>query len=237
MKRLSSLTIFFPAYNDAATITGLVKTAEKTARSLTSDFEILVINDGSTDSTADVIQELKKSHPSLRLITHKNNKGYGGALISGFRNASKDWVFYTDGDGQYDPSELSLLVRAATESIDVINGYKIKRHDPMYRIIIGAAYNHCIHFLFHPPVKDIDCDFRLIRRSLLNTFRLTSQSGAICLELIMKLARNNARFISIPVHHYPRHHGHSRFFAFSSLYKTARDVRHLYRTFMSSKNT
>lgn len=224
MKTLPSLSIFFPAYNDSRSLPSLVSRAYNAAKTVTRNFEIIVVDDGSTDHTAEIVRKLQNQYRHLRLITHPINRGYGGALISGFAAARYDWVFYTDGDGQYDPSELLQLVKLVTPRIDVVNGYKRKRHDPWYRIAIGALYNWCIRVLYHPPIRDIDCDFRLIRKSLLKRLDLQSQSGAICLELITKLHTNGAHFAEVPVHHYPRLFGRSQFFSLSRIVKTIRDL-------------
>lgn len=224
MRRLTSLSIFFPSFNDAQILPSLVNSAYKAAKAITRDFEIIIVNDGSSDHTAEVVRSLQHHYRPIRLITHPTNLGYGAALISGFTAAKKEWVFYTDGDGQYDPSELLLLVKRATTGLDVVNGYKRQRHDPWYRIAIGALYNWFVHVFYRPPIRDIDCDFRLIRRTLLRRIHLTSQSGAICLELITKLHSVGARFAEIPVHHYPRRFGRSQFFSFSRIVKTIRDL-------------
>lgn len=229
MQRLSSLSIFFPAFNDAPSLPRLISRVHKAAKAVTNDFEIIVINDGSTDDTVTIVKKLQRTYRSLRLITHRKNKGYGGALLSGFAASKKDWVFYTDGDGQYDPAELTSLVRLITPEIDVVNGYKIQRHDPWYRIAIGTMYNMCLRFVFHPPIRDIDCDFRLIRRKFLQRVPLQSRSGAICLELIMKLKHQGAQFMETPVHHYERQHGRSRFFSLTPILQTARDLPTIYR--------
>jgi len=224
MKRLPGLSVFFPAYNDAASLPSLIARAQKAARSVSNNIEILVINDGSTDDTAAVLTTLSRTYPELRVITHATNRGYGAALISGFRTAKTDWIFYTDGDGQYDPGELPKLVRAAATDTDVVNGYKVTRSDPWYRTIIGDIYNRALRTAFRMPVRDVDCDFRLIRRSKLAPVTLRSRSGGICAELITKLAKRNAVFCEIPVNHYPRKHGTSRFFSVRGLAATAYDL-------------
>lgn len=221
MKTLSSLSIFFPAYNDAQSLPLLVARAEKTAQKVTKKYEIIIVNDGSTDDTEVAIKRL-----GVRRVTHPKNRGYGAALISGFNAARYDWIFYTDGDGQYDPSELSKLVRYS-EKNDIVNGYKILRHDFWYRILIGNVYNTALHILFRLPIRDIDCDFRLIRHSTLQGVSLKAQSGAICLELITKLQKRGARFAEVAVHHYPRPFGRSQFFSFSRIVKTWSDLLYL----------
>src|SRR5258708_3731075 len=130
--QLSSLSIFFPAYNDQHTIGELVKVAIRTARQVTNNFEVIVVNDGSQDRTGLVLERLQKKYRELRVHTHPQNRGYGAALISGFTQAKKNWIFYTDGDGQYDPSELTKLTALASSQTYVVNWYKRERHDDFY---------------------------------------------------------------------------------------------------------
>ena len=160
------LSVFFPAYNDAGTIASLVMTALMTAETLTPDYEVIVINDGSADRTAEILDELARVYPRLRVVHHVRNRGYGGALRSGFATASKDWVFYTDGDGQYDPAEMTVLWERSGDDVDLVNGYKISRSDPFHRIVIGRVYHHTVKLLFGLRVRDVDCDFRLLRRTM-----------------------------------------------------------------------
>ncbi len=218
------LSIFFPAYNDSGTIASLVITARATAQALTDDFEILVVNDGSADHTAEIVDELAHTYPEVRAIHHPKNRGYGGALRSGFAGATKDLIFYTDGDAQYDPAELALLWPHMTAGVDVVNGYKISRSDPMHRIIIGRVYHHTVKLLFGLKVRDVDCDFRLIRRSVFDRIALQHNSGVICLELMKKLTDAGCVIAEVPVHHYHRAFGKSQFFNFRRLVHTARDV-------------
>lgn len=213
--------MFFPAYNDGDSLPGLI---EKTFRVLTShveDFEVIVVNDGSRDHTAEVLRRLQAQYgPRLRVLTHERNRGYGGALRSGFAAATRDFVFYTDGDGQYDPGELPKLLERMAPGVGLVNGYKLERSDPWHRILIGNIYNRFARFIFRIRIRDIDCDFRLIRRSLLDEIRLTSTSGTICVELVRKLELSAARVEEVGVHHYPRLHGRSQFFRFRSLFVT-----------------
>jgi len=222
-KTLGSISVFFPAYNDEPTIGQLVRHALAILPQFTDDYEVLVIDDGSSDGTAAVLDELSRHDSHVRPIHHEVNRGYGGALQSGFANATKEFVFYTDGDGQYDVREIARLLPLMTTGVDVVNGYKAKRADSLYRVIIGKIYNRTARLLFRLPIRDVDCDFRLIRREALEQMGPISSSGAACLEMVRKLKSNGAVFAEIEVSHYPRIHGHSQFFTFTSLARTFYD--------------
>ncbi len=216
--------MFFPAYNDAATIASLVIAAVQTASRLTPDFEVIVINDGSTDATASIADELARLYPQVRVVHHERNRGYGGALQSGFAAATKEWVFYTDGDAQYDPREMERLWPRIARGVDLVNGYKISRSDPFHRILIGRAYHHTVKLLFGLAVCDVDCDFRLIRRAVFDQVQLGKSSGVICLEMMKKIQDAGFSIAEVPVHHYHRAYGKSQFFNFRRLARTALDV-------------
>lgn len=223
-KSKPGLSVFFPAYNDSGTIASLVITALKTARTLTPDFEVIIVNDGSADKTAEIADELARTYPEVRVIHHERNQGYGGALRSGFAAARRDLVFYTDGDAQYDPAEMQALWEALRDDVDLVNGYKISRSDPLHRVIIGRLYHHTVKLLFGLSVQDVDCDFRLLRRSIFDRVSLEKTSGVICLEMMKKIEDAGFRIAEVPVHHYHRAYGRSQFFNFKRLFKTAVDV-------------
>jgi glycosyltransferase involved in cell wall biosynthesis len=219
-----SLSVFFPAYNDSGTIASLVITAIRTASKLTPNYEIIVVNDGSSDATAQILDELARVYSHLTIVTHEVNRGYGGALRSGFAAASNDIVFYTDGDAQYDPSELELLWPKMTPDVDLVNGYKISRSDPWHRIVIGRIYHHTVKTLFGLHVRDVDCDFRMLRRSIFDRVHLEKNSGVICLEMMKKIQDAGFTIVEVPVHHYHRAHGQSQFFNFRRVIRTGIDV-------------
>jgi glycosyltransferase involved in cell wall biosynthesis len=226
--RAPGLSVFFPAYNDSGTIASLVISALQSARRLTPDFEIIIVNDGSADATAQIADELARTYPEVRVVHHERNRGYGGALRSGFAAATRELVFYTDGDAQYDPSEMALLWSRLTDAVDLVNGYKISRSDPLHRVVIGRIYHHTVKLLFGLTVRDVDCDFRLLRRSIFDRVALERNSGVICLEMMKKIQDAGFRVAEVPVHHYHRAYGRSQFFNFRRLFKTAVDVGQLW---------
>lgn len=217
------ISVFFPAFNDQYAIVEIVEKALAFLPTLTSDFEIIIVNDGSSDGTADVVDELATKYPPVRVIHHKHNRGYGGALQSGFSHAGKEFVFYTDGDGQYDVNELGKLLPRMVDGVDVVNGYKIRRFDQRRRVILGALYKFLARWLFDLPIRDVDCDFRLIRTRAIESIELNSTSGVVCTEMIYKLKVSGFRFVEVPVNHYPRKHGQSQFFTWKRVIKTAVD--------------
>lgn len=219
-----SISVFFPAYNDGGTIPSMVLTALMALREVADDYEILVINDGSADYTAAVLDELASRYPELRVIHHERNTGYGGALRSGFSYATKELIFYTDGDAQYDPRELERLVAAWHDGVDLVNGYKISRSDPLHRVVIGRLYHWTVKMAFGLRLRDVDCDFRLMRRSIFDRVHLESDSGVICVELMKKVQDAGFRIAEVPVHHYHRAYGKSQFFNFRRVWRTGKQL-------------
>jgi glycosyltransferase involved in cell wall biosynthesis len=222
------LTVFFPAYNDAGTIASLVIRTIHVAGRLTPDFEVLVINDGSQDATGEIADELARTYPQVRVIHHPANRGYGGALRTGFAAATKDLVAYTDGDAQYDPAELEVLWRRLTDDADLVNGYKISRSDPLHRVLIGRIYHYTVKLLFRLRVRDVDCDFRLMRREIFDRVKLERDTGVICLEMMRKVQDAGFHIVEVPVHHYHRTHGRSQFFNLRRVFWTGIDVLKLW---------
>jgi glycosyltransferase involved in cell wall biosynthesis len=223
-----SLSIFFPAYNDAGTIASLALIAHMTARALTEDYEVIVVEDGSPDHTGELLDEMARYFPWLKVVHHPRNRGYGGALRSGFATSTKDLVFYTDGDAQYDPRELVKLWQALRPDVDFVNGYKIGRSDPVHRIVIGRAYHWFVKAWFGLRLRDVDCDFRLMRRAVLDRVALTRSSGVICVELMKNVQDHGFRIAQVPVHHFHRSYGKSQFFNFSRVGRTLLDLMRLW---------
>ena len=220
MDKPPSISVFFPAYNDGGTIASMVISAITTLRQITNDYEIIVVNDASSDYTSEILAELERQYDRVRVVNHSRNGGYGRALRSGFASATKELIFYTDGDAQYDARELTLLVSALEDGVDLVNGYKMSRSDPLHRIVIGRVYQWGVKFLFDLKLKDVDCDFRLMRKSVFDKVKLESDSGVICVELMRKVQDAGFNIVEVPVHHYHRAYGKTQFFNFPRIHRT-----------------
>lgn len=223
-----SITAFFPCYNDSGTIASVVISADRTLRGLTDDYEIIVGNDASTDNSAAILDELCRLYPNLRVLHHATNRGYGGNLRSMFAEATKDLIFYTDGDAQYDPAELALLYQHLGPRVDVVQGWKIERHDPLHRKIIGRVYHYFVRRWFGLHLRDVDCDFRLFRRHVLESFPLESDSGCITVEMMTRIEQGGFNVVEVPVHHFHRAYGQSQFFNFRRVARTLIELSRLW---------
>lgn len=209
-----SVSVFYPCYNDWGTMGSMVLLTQRTAERLELDWDLTIVDDGSQEHTLDLLGEIESCFSKVRVVRHEKNRGYGGALRTGFASASKEWIFYTDGDAQYDVRELENLVKLAGPDVDVVQGYKITRHDPMHRRVIGRVYHWLVRTAFGLQLRDVDCDFRLIRRTVFDTVKLECNSGVICAEMMVKIQQAGFRVVQTPVHHYQRAHGKSQFFNF-----------------------
>ena len=231
-----SISAFFPCYNDWATIASQVVLVARTLSTLTDDWEVIVVNDASPDHSAEVLTRLTEMIPNLRVVTHERNRGYGGALRSGFAAARKEWIFYTDGDAQYDVTELPRLWDAR-QGADLVNGYKISRSDPLHRVVVGRIYHLIVKWAFRLETRDVDCDFRLVHRRVFDKVLLTRDTGLICVELVTKIEKNGFVAHYVPVHHFPRLHGVSQFFNFRRVGEVALGLGQLWWELMVQGRT
>lgn len=215
----------------------LVGLSVATVSKLTDDWEIIIVNDGSRKEDREALGMIINAtmKGKIKIIDHEKNRGYGGALRSGFAAASKDLIFYTDCDAQYDPRELGILYEAMKPEISMVNGYKIKRSDPWYRTLSGRIYHYLVCFAFNLPIKDTDCDFRLIKRKVFEKVKLFENTGTICVELVKKIDYRGYKIAQVPVHHFYRTSGRSQFFNFKRLYKTGTNLVKLWFKLMVLK--
>lgn len=220
MKKLASLSIFFPFLNDEGTVARQIEVAFNTAKDFADDIEVIAIHGGnSRDNTRKKLREMKKKFPQLIVINKEDNcEGYA-VIKHGFKQATKEWIFYTDGDAQYHLEEdlPKLIEKMHATGADIINGYKKIRRDDTIRIILGKLYSKISRRLFGLPIRDTDCDFRLIRRSIASKITLESTDSSILPELIVKLNQVKAKFAEVAVCHYPREYGKSNYTPFSLL--------------------
>ena len=202
-----SISVFFPCFNEAANVERVISDAVAHLPSISDDFEILVIDDGSTDGTSQVVETMMLSDERVRLLAHTENLGYGMALRTGFQGAQKDLVFYADGDGQFSLSDLSSLVEALPGHGFVL-GYRRNRADPLYRRLNGWLWTGLVRVVLGVKVRDVDCGFKLFRREAIDVEQLISGRGAaISAELISRAHRSGYRFAQVGVTHYPRKSG------------------------------
>src|SRR3990167_1846117 len=210
-KPLSSLSIYFPAYYDENTIEPLTLKNLDIARRLTDDFEIIIVNDNSPDRTGEIADKLAAQYSEVRVVHHRKNMGVGQAMITGYQEAKKDWVFYTDGDAQYDVRELPLLAEHAKD-FDVIIGYRLKRAEGWRRLITSKCFHFLVFLLFGIHHRDIDCSFKLLHRRFLDKITFHTNSSLVDAEILIGAKRLKFPIKEIGVHHYVRQFGSSHCF-------------------------
>jgi len=198
-----------PAHDEEENIETAIAEATAASERLVADHEILIVDDGSTDSTAARVRRLAAANPRIRLVEHDRNRGYGEALRSGFLASRLDFVFFTDADLQFDIGELVLLLPYAG-TVDVVAGYRINRQDKLIRRINAHAWNWLVRVLFYVPVRDIDCAFKLFERGILTEVDIESVGAMVNTELMVKLGRSGASVVEVGVHHRPRRAGEAR---------------------------
>ncbi len=203
MQRLPSLTIFFPCYNEEGNVERVTRAALAAAPRFADDFEIIIVDDGSRDRTGEIGDALAAENSRVRCVHNRPNLGYGGAVQRGLREATKEWIFFTDGDGQFDINELDRLV-GLLQRCDFAVGYRIKRADPFMRKVNAWCWCTLVRLLFHLRVRDIDCAFKLLPRKLMDEIRLESRGALISTELLARAARKGYRIAEVGVNHHPR---------------------------------
>ncbi len=206
IKRDISLSIFFPAYNEEDNIADSVREAKKVVRQITDRYEIIVVDDGSSDRTAAIVSDIAREDPLVRLVRHEQNQGYGAAVWSGIQAARYDWVFFTDADLQFRLDELTRLVEHIPEH-NVVLGCRSPRKDPFIRLVNAKGWNILNRIVFGLKAKDIDCAFKLFDRRLVAALPVKSRGAMMTAEMLIHLQKNGVNFKEVPVTHLPRTKG------------------------------
>jgi glycosyltransferase involved in cell wall biosynthesis len=203
---VKSLSVFFPCYNEQDNVTRTVEQALEVLKKLDLDFEIIIVNDGSRDRTGQIADELSIKDQRIKTVHHPGNLGYGAALQSGFKAASKEFVFYTDGDGQFNLNELPPLL-PMMEQYDIVSCYRLNRQDPLIRKINAWCWTKLVCTLFGMKIRDIDCAFKLYKREIFDKIKLSSTGALIDTEVLARASRKGYKITQTGVHHYPRSAG------------------------------
>ncbi len=198
-----SISVFFPCYNEQENIGRTVEKALSVLEKLNIDFEIIIVNDGSSDNTGRIADDIAGQDSRVKVVHHQSNLGYGVALQSGFKAAIKELVFYTDGDGQFDISEMPPLL-PLMEQYDIVSCYRLNRRDPLVRKINGWCWTKLVCLLFGLKLRDIDCAFKLYKREIFDDMLLSSRGALIDTEILARAARKNCRITQKGVRHFPR---------------------------------
>ena len=229
-KKPPSITVFFPCYNEQENVTKVARQAIAVLEALHADYEVIIVNDGSADQTGPRADQIAAEHPRVRVVHHPRNLGYGAALQSGFRAATKDLVFYTDGDAQFDLSELPPLLPLMQE-YDIVSCYRMNRQDNFVRRLNGRLWTKVTGLLFSLHLRDIDCAFKLYRRAIFDGLKMESTGALISTEILARAVRKGYRITQRGVHHYPRTAGQPTggnlkviFRAFHELWKLRRRI-------------
>ena len=200
---MNSLSVVLPAYNEESNIEPMIENVLKTVTPLVSDFEVVVVNDGSRDRTGEKILGVAARDPRVRMVPHEKNLGYGAALYDGFIAAKKEWVFITDSDRQFKLSEIANLI-AQSSKADLVAGYRAPRRDPFHRRLYGWGWNFLVRLLFGYTVRDVDCAFKLFKRDVMNHINILSRGATFSAEFLVRAKRAGYKFAEVPVSHLPR---------------------------------
>lgn len=226
-----SISAFFPCYNEEENVERTTMAAVRTLERISNDFEVIIVNDGSRDQTGEIADRLASEDDRVRAVHNQPNLGYGGALQRGFREAVKDWVFYTDGDGQFDFDEIDKLLPLMAE-FDIVSAYRIDRQDPLIRKINALCWTTLVNFVFGMRIRDIDCAFKIFPRRLFDEIDMKSHSALIDTEVLARAKRLNYTVGQIGVHHFPRAAGTQTganpaviLHAFKELFALRREIR------------
>lgn len=206
-KIIDQISVFLPAYNEEQNIKTVTLSVQNVLETIADKWEIIIVNDGSTDSTYQSAIGLVKSDKRIRLISHKENRGYGASLKSGFYNARFNWIAFIDSDGQFDFSEITKFIEKQKETgADMVIGYYRRRKVSAFKILTSKIWELAVFVLFGLRIRDIDCGFKLISKKIIDTIpHLESERGAfISSELLIKAKKKGFKIEEVPITHYPR---------------------------------
>jgi glycosyltransferase involved in cell wall biosynthesis len=222
------LSCFFPAFNEGANIGAVLDEALATLPRFAESFEVIVVDDGSSDDTAAIVREYAMRHPEVRLVSHERNLGYGEALQSGLKASRGRVVFFTDGDRQFRLEDIARLL-PAFETADLVAGFRIDRSDPWYRMAVARVYHWALRAVYGIRFHDVDCAFKLIRREVLDAVldKLESRSAFISPELLIRARLAGFRTVEVGVPHYPRVAGKAKGVTFQVVMRTLQEMRTL----------
>jgi len=226
-----TLTIFFPCYNEEANVERVTRQALEVGRAVAAELEVIIVNDGSRDRTGEIADRLAAEIPEVRAVHNRPNRGYGGALQAGFAAATKNWIFYTDGDGQFDIGELPKLLPLLADH-DIVSCYRLDRQDSLLRKLNAWAWTTLVNLLFRVRVRDIDCAFKIYPKPFIERIELHSEGALIDTEMLAKARNLGLTIAQVGVHHYPRTAGTQSganlrviLRAFKELFKLYRRIR------------
>lgn len=220
---IDSLSVVLPAYNEEANIEAAVTQALAALPSIAREYEVIVVNDGSSDNTGKVGEELARRHyPNVRLLNHVKNQGYGGALRTGFAYSRHSYVFFTDSDNQFDIAELRYFLPMMNQ-YDILTGFRVYRYDPVLRCAISWMYNRLVHVLFRLRVRDVDCAFKLFRKEAIDKVMPQCNNFFASTEMLARGRKWNFRIAEKGVRHYPRTAGETSVQA-SDIPRTLREI-------------
>jgi glycosyltransferase involved in cell wall biosynthesis len=217
------LSIVLPAFNEEASITTAVHRSLEVGDRLFEAIEVLVVDDGSKDRTAELVLAMQREDPRVKLLQHPRNRGYGEALRTGFTSASMDLVFFTDADNQFDLDEIELFL-PLIDRVDVVAGYRAHRVDPPFRLANAKVWNLLVRILFYVPIRDIDCAFKMFRREVFEGVHLESVGAMVNTELMVKIARSGYSVVEVPVSHLPRTAGAPHGAKLSVIFRALREL-------------
>jgi glycosyltransferase involved in cell wall biosynthesis len=206
MKKLSSLSVFFPCFNEEKNIPLFIEEALAYFPKVATQFELIIINDGSSDNSLEIAEGLAKKHKQVRVVSHSENRGYGAALRTGFESAKYDWIFFTDGDLQFRLNQLDSFI-PYTKNHHVIIGYRRSRAEGKLRAFNAGLFKLYVDLLFRVGVRDIDCAFKLFHKKTLRSLHLESTGAFTSSEILYKLKKQGEVFVQLPVTHRKRKHG------------------------------